>query len=371
MARCLEQGERDQNRAMSSISSVLARQQVGRRGPRLHLEKRKTQTRSKATNILPFPVSQSGVSSRLTLVGIVVAALVLLVSAYLAFRQHQETQELKVLLIPNTPVGEAALADYVITEPIRSSDAAAEADLPTALRIRSYTVRRGDSLSSIAQKFGLRVDTLISYNGIKRARGLLAGTEMRVPSADGLAYTVRRGDTLGGIAGRFGVSLNDLLDWNNLESEVIRIGQALFIPGGRLSATQRDMVLGRLFVYPTRGDISSRFGWRINPFTGTREHHNGLDISNSAGTPVRAAMAGRVAMVGVNPVYGKYVIIQHAEGFQTLYAHLHSTSVSRGARVSQSQRIASMGNTGYSTGPHLHFTIFRNNVPVDPLRYLH
>ena len=69
--------------------------------------------------------------------------------------------------------------------------------------------------------------------------------------------------------------------------------------------------------------------------------------------------------------YGRYVILQHAEGFQTLYAHLSAAVVSRGTRVTQNQRIATMGNTGYSTGPHLHFTIFKNNVPVDPLKYLH
>jgi murein DD-endopeptidase MepM/ murein hydrolase activator NlpD len=272
---------------------------------------------------------------------------------------------------PSLAPEETLLASYLITEPIVRGSQAGGAELPDTLKVTTYTVRAGDSLSSIAQKTGLRIDTLISFNNIKRARSLMTGTELQIPNADGLRYVVRRGDSLTSIAARSGTDLNGLLDWNNLDSDVIRVGQSLFLPGAALTATQRDMVLGRLFIYPTRGQISSRFGWRRNPFTGVREHHNGLDIQNRTGTPVNAAMAGRVAMVGVNPVYGKYVILQHAEGFQSLYAHLSRIQVERGMQVGQGQRIGSMGNTGYSTGSHLHFTIFRSQVPVDPLGYLH
>ena len=184
----------------------------------------------------------------------------------------------------------------------------------------------------MAQRFGLSVDTLISFNNIRRARSLSAGVELRVPSADGLAYTVRRGDTLKAIAVRHGVSLESLLDWNALESDTIREGQELFIAGARLPASVRDSVLGKLMVYPTRGELSSRFGWRQNPFTAVREHHNGLDISAPIGTPVVAAMSGRVAMAGVSPVYGKYLILTHAGGFQTLYGHLNRSLVGPGSR---------------------------------------
>ncbi len=260
-----------------------------------------------------------------------------------------------------------AMAGYLISEPIH--EAASAGQLPQMLKVGTYRVRPGESLAGIAQKYGLSVDALISFNNIKRARSVSAGSELRVPNADGLAYTVRRGDTLRGIAARHGVSLESLLDWNALESDVINAGQALFVPGGRLPASVRDAVLGKLMVFPTRGELSSRFGWRDNPFTGLREHHNGLDIGAPMGTPVVAAMSGRVAITGVSPVYGRYVILSHASGLQTLYGHLNRALVARGAAVSQGQPIGEVGNTGYSTGSHLHFTVFRNNVPVDPLRF--
>jgi murein DD-endopeptidase MepM/ murein hydrolase activator NlpD len=260
-----------------------------------------------------------------------------------------------------------ALAGYLISEPIQKIEP--RGALPHTLSVGSHRVARGESLLAIAQRYGISVDALISFNDIKRARSLQAGTQLRVPNADGLAYTVRRGDTLEGIAARYGVSLEGLLDWNRIESDVIHAGESLFIPGARLPASVRESVLGRLMVFPTRGDLSSRFGWRLNPFTGLREHHNGLDIGAAIGTPVMAAAGGRVAATGISPVYGRYVILAHGGGLQTLYGHLSRVLVSRGTSVAQGQKIGEVGNTGYSTGSHLHFTVFRNGVPVDPLRF--
>jgi murein DD-endopeptidase MepM/ murein hydrolase activator NlpD len=264
------------------------------------------------------------------------------------------------------PTTETALASYLLSEPIRKVEPGA---LPNTLRVGTYRVRQGETLSAIAQRHGLAVDTLISFNNIKRARSLSAGTELRVPSADGLSYTVRGGDSLRAIAGRYGVSFEKLLDWNNLQSDTISAGQALFLPGARLPASVRDSVLGKLMIFPTRGELSSRFGWRQNPFTGMREHHNGLDIGAPIGTPVGAAASGRVAAVGVSPVYGRYVILSHADGLQTLYGHLNRVLTTRGASVAQGEQIGEVGNTGYSTGAHLHFTVFRRGVPVDPLSF--
>jgi murein DD-endopeptidase MepM/ murein hydrolase activator NlpD len=132
-----------------------------------------------------------------------------------------------------------------------------------------------------------------------------------------------------------------------------------------------NRVFGRLFVYPTVGRVTSRFGIRNDPITGLRRFHNGVDLANGVGTPVLAAMSGRVAMLGYNANFGKYIILSHPEGYQTLYGHLQEFLVKRGQRVSQGAVIAHMGNTGYSTGSHLHFSIFRRGEPVDPFKYLH
>jgi len=132
-----------------------------------------------------------------------------------------------------------------------------------------------------------------------------------------------------------------------------------------------NRVFGRLFIFPTRGRLTSRFGARVDPTTGISRFHNGIDLANSIGTPVVAAMSGKVSMLGYNPNFGKYIILSHPEGYQTLYGHLESFQARKGDRVKQGQCIGVMGNSGYSTGSHLHFSIFHKGEPIDPSRYLH
>lgn len=253
-------------------------------------------------------------------------------------------------------------------EPPRAAVGSAPAAL-TGVKVASYRTRAGDSLSQIAQKARLSLGTLISWNGIRDARSLPVGTVLELPNADGLKYRVRRGDTLEGIAKSSGVALTDILDWNNLASSVISVGQELFLPGARMSQSDLSRVTGSLFLYPVRGRLSSRFGSRPDPFTGVVRFHNGVDIVGRLGTAVGAAMTGSVAAIGFNANYGRYVFLQHS-GYQTMYAHLNRITVSTGQKVAQGQKVGELGNTGYSTGPHLHFSIYRGSEPVDPLRFL-
>jgi murein DD-endopeptidase MepM/ murein hydrolase activator NlpD len=147
------------------------------------------------------------------------------------------------------------------------------------------------------------------------------------------------------------------------------VGQELFLPGARMSQNDLSRVTGNLFLYPVRGRLSSTFGSRPDPFTGVVRFHNGVDIVGRQGTTVGAAMAGSVAAIGFNANYGRYVFLQHS-GYQTMYAHLNRIAVSTGQKLAQGQKIGELGNTGYSTGPHLHFSIYRGSEPVDPLRFL-
>jgi len=254
-----------------------------------------------------------------------------------------------------------------------ASDLAAVPDGPAtiaALKVSSYRTVGGDTLSRIASRFRVNVDTIVSWNGIRDGRSLQPGTVLHIPNADGLRYVVRRGDTLQGIARSSGVDFNGILDWNRLDSSVISAGQQLFLPGARMSTSELNRVLGNLFLYPVVGRISSYFGERSDPFTGVPNYHNGIDIVNRPGTPIRAAMDGTVADVGFNYNYGNYVILKHPGSYQTLYGHMTRYLVSRGERVKQGDTIGELGTTGYSTGPHVHFSIFKNGVPVDPLRFL-
>ncbi|HOX19058.1 MAG TPA: M23 family metallopeptidase, partial [Spirochaetales bacterium] len=152
--------------------------------------------------------------------------------------------------------------------------------------------------------------------------------------------------------------------------ETLAVGQTLFVPGARLSSTELKRVLGELVVWPVSGRISSRYGYRPSPFTGVRQFHNGIDIVAAKGTRAGAAMDGRVADAGFNTVYGNYVILSHADGYQTWYAHLDKILVTKGQYLYQGAAVGLVGNTGVSTGTHLHFSVFRYGKAIDPLGVL-
>ena len=258
-------------------------------------------------------------------------------------------------LVPLSPPPQGATAEEVVPY----------------LSLRSYRVRAGDTISEIAHSFDIDLDTLISFNAIRHLSDLREGMELSIPTASGLAYVVKSGDTLSGIAARHAIRMADLLDWNDLQSSAIAVGQTLFLPGATLSENERNAVLGRLFIKPAQGRVTSPYGYRPDPFTGIRRFHNGIDIAAAIGTPIIASMGGRIGRVGVNGNYGRYVILIHADGYQTLYAHLSRAHVTAGRFVAQGQMIGTMGSTGYSTGSHLHFSIFKAGKHVDPSRYLH
>ncbi len=264
----------------------------------------------------------------------------------------------------------------------QSSERAKTRDIPQGQILAGfdpieYRIERGDTISEIASRYGIRVDTIISYNRIEDVRAVQAGTTLLIPAVenstpiDGVLYEVRKRDTLSGISIGFGVSLNPILDINDLSSELIKPGDVLFIPQAKMNTTALKRALGTLFIKPVVGRFTSPFGMREDPFTGLRRMHYGVDWANDIGTPVKASNRGTVSAVGENRNFGKYIVIDHSEQFQTLYAHLSSWSVREGERVVQGAVIGKVGNTGKSTGPHLHFAVYKDYTPVDPLRYVH
>ncbi|HCC36590.1 MAG TPA: M23 family peptidase [Treponema sp.] len=237
---------------------------------------------------------------------------------------------------------------------------------PQTLMYSSYAVQKGDIIGDLAASFGLNQDSLISVNGIRNTRLIQIGQVLKVPNQDGILYTVKAGDTLDAIAEKNKAEVAAIQTANELFSDTIHPGTALFIPGARLDWVNLQEINGDLFIWPTSGHLSSLYGYRLSPFTKVRQFHTGIDISAPIGTPIRAAMPGRVSAAGWNDIFGHYVMISHHSGYRTLYGHLSAIRTKTGAYVGTGERIGDVGSTGLSTGPHLHFTVYKNGVTVNP-----
>jgi murein DD-endopeptidase MepM/ murein hydrolase activator NlpD len=242
----------------------------------------------------------------------------------------------------------------------------AEFSRPRMLLSASYRVKAGDTISDLAEHFGLNQDTLHSINEIKHARLIQIGQILKIPNQDGIIHRVKRGETLAAVAGLYQTDPEVIRTVNELISHELSAGTALFIPGARLDWADLQEINGDLFSWPLRGYITSPYGYRPSPFTGVRQFHSGIDIGAAMGAPIRAAMSGRVSSVGYDDSYGNFVVISHHSGYRTFYAHLSVIRVKPGVYVGTGERIGDVGTSGRSTGPHLHFTVYKNGVTVNP-----
>lgn len=181
-------------------------------------------------------------------------------------------------------------------------------------------------------------------------------------------HLVCKGESLSRIANYYGVSLKYLMSYNNLTSSKILLGQKLFIPS-KNSALIR---MNEKYVWPlcVSGRISSKFGSRIHPITRLRSFHNGIDIAAPTNTKIRASKSGTVYFSGYRRLSGKTVIIKHSGNVHTIYAHCNKLLVKKGQKVSSGSVIALVGKTGRATGSHVHFSIKKGNKYLNPLKYL-
>ncbi len=231
-----------------------------------------------------------------------------------------------------------------------------------------YTVQSGDMVGEIAVRFGVSQDAIISLNKMRNTRSLQIGQILKIPTIDGILYTTREGDTPESIADQYRISLEKIAIVNNIADNRLEAGLQIFLPDARLDWVTLQEINGDLFKKPLRAGywISSRYGWRDNPFSGKRTFHNGIDMACPTGTPIYAAMDGTVIAAGYSDTYGNYVTISHHSGYQTMYAHMSQILTSNGQYVTTNTRIGLVGSTGQSTGPHLHFTVFKNRSSTNP-----
>ncbi len=233
-----------------------------------------------------------------------------------------------------------------------------------------YRVKESDMIGTIADTFNITQDTIISVNNIKNSRLLQIGQYLRIPTIPGIMYTAKSNDeTIESIAQKYEVSSDKIAFVNEMNiGEAVTAGDSIFIPDGQLSWVERQEINGDLFTRPLRRSyyISSYYGYRTNPFTQKRSFHTGLDMVAPHGTPIYASLAGTVTVAGWSNVLGNYVVVRHHSGYTSTYAHMSKINVRRGAWVETYTKLGEIGNTGMSTGAHLHFSVAKYGRTVNP-----
>jgi len=241
-------------------------------------------------------------------------------------------------------------------------------------RVLRHTVADGESIADVAAALDVSVLSLLASNRLFGSEQLQPG-QVLYASPGGLLHTIQPGQTLTDISLAYAVPVETLTEANGLTSGgTIYAGDRILIPGVSTSFWADVVVLSRgvasRFIWPLSGEVVSTYGPRVHPILEIREHHDGIDIDVPEGTTVRAAAGGTVSFYGEQPGYGNLMILEHGDGFYSLYGHLEAAIASRGRYVDMGQAIALSGNSGISSGPHLHFEIRNGEFPIDPLRYL-
>jgi len=239
------------------------------------------------------------------------------------------------------------------------------ANAPASDRISVYVVRPGDTLSDISRMFGVSVNTIIWANNLSGIKDIHVGETLVILPISGVKRTIIKGDTLRSIAAKHDADAKEIAQFNGLDpAEPLRVGSTIIVPGGEVAPAVKKTSQKP----PTRSvgsNAPASSGYFSNPVPGFRvtqglHGHNGVDFGAPRGTSIRASAGGTVIIArnsGWNGGYGNYVVITHNNGTQTLYAHMTNAIVTAGQTVSSGQVIGYVGNTGKSTGNHLHFEV--------------
>ncbi|MBN2656478.1 MAG: M23 family metallopeptidase [Spirochaetales bacterium] len=230
------------------------------------------------------------------------------------------------------------------------------------LNFYTYEVKEKDSVFSISSILNLSYDTIVSLNGLEHPDALEPGEILLIPNSPGV-YISQEPET----------DLEEIVFQRGGDGKKVFIAKSgkkipyLYIAGSYLSGKERAFFLRTLFRKPLAVTIeTSSFGYRIHPVLGNRHFHTGIDYRAAEGTDVMASEDGVISGTGILGNYGLYIIIDHGNGYQTVYSHLNRVNVKIHDRVLSGQVVAESGNTGVSTGPHLHFEIRKEGIPVDP-----
>ncbi|HEY4516965.1 MAG TPA: peptidoglycan DD-metalloendopeptidase family protein [Candidatus Paceibacterota bacterium] len=263
----------------------------------------------------------------------------------------------------------------------------ADIEKPSNGTITRYIVKSGDTVSTIAELFGVSQGTILSANDLGRGSTIRVGQELIIFPITGIPYTVRSGDTIASIAKRYGGDPTEVANYNGIDDTTLVVGSEIIIPNGEVPATA-TVAKPKSTVKTSGKSVASRAGIAKEPAHGVGARgtasenayyvaplanyietqgihgYNSVDLGAPKGTPIVASAAGDVVVArsgGWNGGYGSYVVVSHDNGSQTLYAHMSKVATYDGATVTKGQIIGYVGATGLATGPHLHFEI-RNGI---------
>lgn len=304
-------------------------------------------------------------------------------------RNSQTAPVLEAKLSPNprekTPESVIAMStDNVLVSEVGALGTALDVeDYPEEDEINVYITKKGDTLSKIAQMYKVSVNTIVWANdGLDPKKALKEGTSLLIMPISGVNHTIKKGDTLSKIAKKYNADADEIARFNGVTDETLAVGEEIIVPDGEIAIAKTTTpkktktisnITNSLKVFAGNGKGTSKYlagydgpsqgGYYRKPvycvITQGLHGKNGIDMGCPIGTPVAAAAEGTVisAKSGWNGGYGNIIIISHPNGTQTLYGHLSKIHVSSGQNVADGEIIGTTGNSGQSTGPHIHFEV--------------
>jgi murein DD-endopeptidase MepM/ murein hydrolase activator NlpD len=239
-----------------------------------------------------------------------------------------------------------------------------------SLQFFRYRTKEEISLFALAARLNLPYESIATINHIDHSCTIEADTTLIIPNLPGVFVPIKPENELHRIISTTRQAENKQVTQVTHPENTEPVAY-YFYPGSRFVKTERSYFLNIFFHYPMRkGRISSGYGFRISPFTGEPAFHGGIDIVGPRGSEVLAAREGTVKQSGYDPVFGHYIILSHSAGYETMYGHLEKNFVELNQQVNSGMLIGTLGNSGLSTGPHLHFEVRRDNKAIDPIPLL-